>query len=155
MAKNGILKNKLKSLLFSTGEDENKILSVDNRGDIQLKEQGTNQEQKSKIFVSSTTYDYENGTDKIYLPMEAITEDNFYNNELIFIYDTEKEYRQSVYKPLHIFKQKNNDVLCTYFYYKGIENFLYIMERQGLYYYKFNHVYVIDVYYDNSVEFTA
>lgn len=158
MAKNRLLKNKAKCLLECTEKDEGKILKVNDQGLLELvdleEKEATETKTDNFIFITSSTTDLEKATDKLKIPMQPITEDNFFNYCLAFIYDVE-EYKQSVYKPYHIAKKINNDILCTYFYYRGLEKYLYIMEQQGAYYYKFTNSYVLDVYYTNSVNFAV
>lgn len=94
MSTNGILKNKAICLLSTSENDQGKILSVGTAGKLELLEPGA---ESKKIILSSETEDYIGYRKELVLPMEAITKENFLNNEIVFIYDKEKEYINKLY----------------------------------------------------------
>ncbi len=138
MSTNGILKNKAICLLSTSENDQGKILSVGTAGKLELLEPGA---ESKKIILSSETEDYIGYRKELVLPMEAITKENFFNNEIVFIYDKEKEYKQTLFLPWGIYSY-NEDYL--FFTYISLDKYFNVIKYQENYYYNFTSNFTFD-----------
>lgn len=138
MSTNGKLKNKATCLLSTSDKDQGKILSIGTAGKLELLEPGT---ESKKIILSSDTEDFIDYRKELYLPMDPVTKENFLNNEIVFIYDKEKEYKQTLFLPWGLYSY-NEDYL--FFTYISLDRYFNIIQYQENFYYNFTSRFTFD-----------